>query len=493
MKIISRLLLFLSPFALLSCGDDNGGGASPEAASLQSSIPASGAKEVPTSTKTMDLAFSQEVNFVSGKEVDFSGTKCGMTSFTKAQNVMRFTIPVSLKRGQTYTLSVPDGFFRTKQGGADIQAFSVTFSTPDAPTPGNVAENLVTESPLPAAKAVYDYLREAYGHKTISSAIANVNWNLKEAEMVYAATGKYPAIATVDYLHFYTLYDDAARNPFKGAWKVDYDDISEFQKWWDEGGLVSACWHWNVPNKEADKYASDSYTCTPGDGEKKDGQATTVFRPKNIFVDGSWEQKIADEDLALIASLLKKFQEAGIPVIWRPLHEASGNAISGGDAWFWWGVDGAEVYVKLWRKMFDYFKSQGLNNLIWVWTTQTGYGYDKSKGVMDDSDWYPGDDYVDIIGRDEYTLSASQSAEEFSAICSTFPGKIVTLSECGSVAKLSEQMADGVMWSWAMPWYDYDADNAGSLDKHAHADTEWWKDAMICESVVSRDQLPSFK
>lgn len=493
MKFISKLLLLLSPLAVMSCGDDNGGGASPEAASLQSSVPASGAKDVATSTKTIDLTFSQEVNFVSGKEADFSGTKCGMTAFSKSQNVMTFTIPVNLKRGQTYTLSVPDGFFKTKQGGADIPAFSVTFSTPDAPTPGSVAENLVTESPLPAAKAVYDYLREMYGHKTISSSIANVNWNLKEAEMVHDATGKFPAIATADYLHFYTLYDDAARNPFKGGWKVNYEDISEFRQWWDEGGIVSACWHWNVPNKEAEKYASDSYTCTPGDGDIKDGQATTVFRPKNIFVDGSWEQKIADEDLALLASLLKKFQEAGIPVIWRPLHEASGNAISGGDAWFWWGIDGAEVYVKLWRKMFDYFKSQGLNNLIWVWTTQTGYGYDKSKGILDDADWYPGDEYVDIIGRDEYTLSASQSADEYDEICATFPGKIVTLSECGGVAKLSEQMAEGAMWSWAMPWYDGDADKAGSLKNHGHANTEWWTDAMNCDNVVTRDQLPSFK
>ena len=38
--------------------------------------------------------------------------------------------------------------------------------------------------------------------------------------------------------------------------------------------------------------------------------------------------------------------------------------------------------------MFETFKSKGINNLIWVWTTETN-----------DDTWYPGDEYVDIIGQ----------------------------------------------------------------------------------------------
>ncbi len=498
MELIKKLMMAaLTAVAVTACGDDGGSESTPEAATLQKSVPASGEKDVATTTGTIELTFTSEVNFVSGKEADFNGTKCGMTSFSKSGNTMTFSIPAQLKRGETYTLSVPTGFFTTKNGGAEVAAFAVTFSTPEvkAPSADGIAKELVTTSPLPAAKAVYDYLLSSFGVKTLSSAIANVNWNTDEADMVYAATGKYPAIATVDYLHFYTLYDDANRNPYKGGWKVDYEDISQLKAWWDAGGIVSACWHWNVPNKEAEKYSTDSYTCTPGSGTKNsDGTMTTTFRPKNIFVEGTWEQKIASEDLALMATLLKRFQEAGIPVIWRPLHEASGNSASGGTAWFWWGIDGAETYKQLWRKMFNYFQEQGLNNLIWVWTTQTGYGYDTKKGIVNDSEWYPGDEYVDVVGRDEYSLTLEQSIAEYEAIRSAFPNKLTTLSECGSVAKMSEQIAGGAAWSWVMPWYDYDADNtAKSLDKHQHANTQWWKDAMSNENVVTRDQLPSFK
>lgn len=503
MKTILRLLLFLLPlYAATACGDDEPSEPTPqpESVTLVSSLPATGATNVDLSTKTITLTYSAEVNFASGMQADFNGQSVALTSFAKSTttpNVMTFTIPASLELGQSYTLSIPEGFFTSKASGDNVPAHSVTFSTKEKTNvdASSIATSLVTPSPSKQAKALYDYLLSIYGQKILSSTIANVNWNLDEADMVNGATGKYPAIATFDYIHSYTLYDDASRNPYKGGWRINYDDISQLAQWWEDGGIVSGCWHWNVPNKQSDKYGQEAYTCTPGSGEKNsNGQMTTLFRPKNIFVDGSWEKQIADQDLELIASLLKKFQEANIPVIWRPLHEASGNATMGGTAWFWWGIDGAETYVRLWRYMFDYFKSQGINNLIWVWTTQTGYGYDPSKGILYDTDWYPGDEYVDIIGRDEYTKTAEESVAEFDAIRATFPNKMITLSECGDVAKLSDQFNSGALWSWAMPWYDYDADNtAHSLDNHQHANTAWWTDAMNCNHVVSRDQLPNLK
>lgn len=45
---------------------------------------------------------------------------------------------------------------------------------------------------------------------------------------------------------------------------------------------------------------------------------------------------------------------------------------------------------------FNYFKKEGINNLIWVWTTQTK-----------DSEFYPGDEYVDMVGRDMYPARMS--------------------------------------------------------------------------------------
>ena len=75
-----------------------------------------------------------------------------------------------------------------------------------------------------------------------------------------------------------------------------------------------------------------------------------------------------DDGIDLVAAELKKLSDAGVTVLWRPLHEASGN---NGDGWFWWGrarSDGAsqaQAYVQLWRHMYDRLANlHGLHNLI---------------------------------------------------------------------------------------------------------------------------------
>lgn len=311
-------------------------------------------------------------------------------------------------------------------------------------------------------KAVFKYMQSIYGQKTLSATMANVNWNTNEAELVYKATGKYPAIATFDYIHL----------PYSPANWIDYSNTTVAENWWNAGGLIAAGWHWLVPASETDTNISN-YTYEP---------TKTTFRAKNIFVEGSWEKKTADADLEKMANMLLLLQDKGIPVIWRPLHEAAGNTYeyTGGKAWFWWGYDGAETYKKLWKYMFEYFANKGVKNLIWVWTSQTK-----------DSDFYPGDDYVDIVGRDIYnSTTASANAEQFTTLTNTFTNKMVALSEMGNVAKISAQWEAGAKWLYFMPWYQNDAT---TLDGHEHANTAWWKDAMSSDYVVSRDQLPSFK
>ena len=78
-----------------------------------------------------------------------------------------------------------------------------------------------------------------------------------------------------------------------------------------------------------------------------------------------------------------KLKAAGVPILWRPLHEAGGK-------WFWWGAKGADACKKLYDIMRDrLINHHKLDNLIWVWSTP-------------ESDWYPGNEKVDIIGYDNY-------------------------------------------------------------------------------------------
>lgn len=338
-----------------------------------------------------------------------------------------------------------------------VSSFCSCGSSDPLASPEEVVPQLVTPNPSAEAKNVYQYLRDTYQSKIISGMMANVSWNYTESERVYKLTGKYPALNCYDYIHL-------AWSP--ANW-IDYGDITPVKAWWEAGGIVAVGWHWTVPVSEG---VTDLNQMTYKPEE-------TTFRAKNTFTEGTWENKRMKADLEKIAGYLKLLQAENIPVLWRPLHEAAGNIYeyTGGTAWFWWGYDGAEVYRKLWIYMFDYFQSKGLNNLIWVWTTQT----------KDDA-FYPGDAYVDIVGRDLYGQNTASSIAQYETITDKYENKIVTLSECGTVGFISEQWKGGARWSWFMPWYD----NAGAST--THASDAWWIDAMKQNDVITRDQLPQF-
>lgn len=208
----------------------------------------------------------------------------------------------------------------------------------------------------------------------------------------------------------------------------------------------------------------------------KDGAGNVIFDLDNAVTDGTWENKFVKADLERVATYIKALKDAGIPVLWRPLHEAAGNIPSGGSPWFWWGKN-ATSFKKLWIMMFDYFKEQGLDNLIWVWTS-----------VGNDDDWYPGDAYVDVVGRDLYGNSVATCSEEFQSLQNKY-GKIVTLSECGvstatdgtttAIGTIADQWAAGAKWSWFMPWYNADV----------HTTKEWWQAAMQMDNIITRDKV----
>lgn len=356
-----------------------------------------------------------------------------------------------------------------KATGATSATFSLTQAAAEQPEPTEISTTPVTEGATQKAKDLYTFLYNQYGKKTISSVMADVNWNHKVADQVYAWTGKFPAMNCYDFIHIYVP---------KNNW-IDYTDLAPVTEWADAGGIVSLMWHFNVPVDASTKPGTDGsgVTCTPSE---------TTFRASHVFTEGSWENKWFYEQMDKVADVILALQQKGIAAIWRPFHEAAGNATakqqaSWTKAWFWWGYDGADTYKKLWVTMFDYFASKGIKNLIWVWTSQN-YNGDSSK-YNQDKDWYPGTQYVDIVARDLYGQDKAANAQEFSEIQNTYPGKMVTLGECGKAgdtvfAKIPEAWAAGAKWSWFMPWY------GSSLP-----DASWWSNAMSGSCVLTRSDV----
>ena len=71
-------------------------------------------------------------------------------------------------------------------------------------------------------------------------------------------------------------------------------------------------------------------------------------------------------------------------------------------SWFWWGqTDNAEHYKGIFRDMFHYFtEEKKLNNLIWVYST---INKGNSESIRPIDFFYPGDQYVDIVGTNVYS------------------------------------------------------------------------------------------
>jgi mannan endo-1,4-beta-mannosidase len=85
-----------------------------------------------------------------------------------------------------------------------------------------------------------------------------------------------------------------------------------------------------------------------------------------------------------------------IPVIFRPWHEHNGE-------WFWWGKGNTteENYIKLFRFTVDYLREKNQQNLIIAYSPDRSR-IDTTNFVRDYLWGYPGDNYVDILGLDDY-------------------------------------------------------------------------------------------
>lgn len=325
----------------------------------------------------------------------------------------------------------------------------IEISPIDADIPFNIAADLVTKSPSAEAVKLYTFLKDNFGKKVISGAMANYSTGLEEATWMHQQTGKWPALAGFDFINY-------TRN-----WSsVNFTELVDNSKdWWSNNGLITLMWHWRDPSKTTDGF----YT--------KD----TSFDISKISDINSDEYKAMITDIDEIAIYLKQLQTAKIPVLWRPLHEASG-------AWFWWGAKGAEPCKTLWKVMFDRLVNyHQLNNLIWVWT---------SDAAGSATEWYPGNEYVDIIGMDIYPGENQHGSQyiAFDKVKELFNGtKIITLSECGSIPNIEAMFEYGDTWSWFMPW------NGDYTRSDKHNGTSYIKNVFNNSKVITRDQMPSLK
>lgn len=83
-----------------------------------------------------------------------------------------------------------------------------------------------------------------------------------------------------------------------------------------------------------------------------------------------------------------------IPIIFRPWHEHTGSG-------FWWGKGNASQseFVALWQFTVKYLRDEkGFHNIIWAYSPDMTHLSSRT----DYLEYWPGDDYIDILGLDAY-------------------------------------------------------------------------------------------
>lgn len=227
------------------------------------------------------------------------------------------------------------------------------------------------------------------------------------------------------------------------------------------GALIGYCWH-------LESYTSKSF-------RKSDADSALVSKivSEEPSPEKTWYYSLLD---TLVTPV---FRDLGFPVVFRPFHEMNGG-------WFWWGSECTtpEQYIKLYRATVDRLRNNGLRNVIYCWSPDT---YLKME-------YYPGDDYVDIMALDVYEPGCSPYhpnnvyVDELNNLLKTAKqhGKIAALSETGlreydGVMRYPEEIPDfwtskvfapilnkkgkGNGIAYVMSWYNanWHNDNRGSL------------------------------
>lgn len=325
----------------------------------------------------------------------------------------------------------------------------------------NVSAKLVNENATENTKRVFSYMCDIYGTDFLSGQYCDMGQFGHENACIWKATGgKYPAVLGLDFIEY---------SPSRAA-NGSTSKATEYAKeFWENGGIVTFCWHWNVP----EKYLTDTWW----KGFYKESTNIDLDAIMNGEDEEGMELLISDMDA--IAEQLKILQEADVPVLWRPLHEASGG-------WFWWGDCEPESYIKLYQMMYErYTDYHGLNNLIWVWNGQDG-------------DWYPGDEYVDIIGEDIYPgerVYTSQMNRYMKALDYTETNKMIVLSENGCLFDPDLAIRDGAMWGFFATWGGEFVSENETLNIYSEKYTEesMLKKVYEHEHVITLDELPDLK
>ncbi len=268
-----------------------------------------------------------------------------------------------------------------------------------------------------------------------------INWKASKKPSyktdIEEVTGKHPAV------HGWDAGRIELGNP------ANLDNVSfdlmrkQIRKTYKKGGITTISWHVNNPAS-----GGDSWDTIPA--------VSTILRGginRNIYE--VWVKRLGN-----FIKSLKTGSGRPIPVIFRPYHEMNGF-------WFWWGAShcSTEEYKQLFRDLVILLRANKVHNILYAYSPNT---------LNNDNEYelyYPGDDYVDILGIDIYNHSGdsiyTEKLKHDIAVMrefSTARNKPYALTEAGNMKPENQNWWTEILYpgikdsgiAWALFWRNAD-------------------------------------
>jgi len=352
--------------------------------------------------KALPLAGNPVVSLSSGGEtfgvfhITDNSEQTQQDDETAPPNDLYFIEPVYFPAG------VAELTFTALRGSVRVEAITAINTSFIPPERFHTPVQLCSPNASAETIVVFDYLKNQFGHKMLTAQHCTVNTNA-EIDAVFNTTGRYPAVR-------FGEADGFLSSP---------QEIELAKQWHNKGGIVGFTWYWKplVVGVRGSVYASETgFSLSQAVRGIDSGVALMDIDFIQTLVEtgevsASCMQVIRDIDE--VAEALAQLARENIPVLFNPLPD-------GGSRLYWWGSSETpgEDYISLWRLMYERMTHyHQLNNLIWSF----------SGG---DYKFYPGDNYVDIIGESVFPRTPDSSD-------STAPERIQPGSEVVSLGHTS--------------------------------------------------------
>lgn len=190
---------------------------------------------------------------------------------------------------------------------------------------------------------------------------------------VKSVTGSHPAVIGVDLSGFSGGSEEGIASAKASLKKTVMDT-------YNRGGVTTVAWHFSNPISPGGFYWVDTLSqpavryIIPG------GEAHQKYKDilKGI---GNWAKDVKGADGKLV------------PMIFRPYHEFDGG-------WFWWGKPHCtkEEFVSLWKFTVGYLRdSLQVHNFLYAFSPDNKFNTEAQF-----LERYPGDQWVDMVGMDNY-------------------------------------------------------------------------------------------